>query len=229
MSCRWSRAGDSTSFGSSRISVSAGRPGASAEQCRRRLNLGSGSLSVPGPRRVTVNAIMRGRHTTGRRRFADQTTTARAGAVRRQAGGRPPGLINVPLMTRSSPVRSTYAERVVRRGGMRPQAIVRAVPYLSVTCMVAASGSPQVSGLAKRNSVPCLRGSSALRRRHPRGRDRLAHAPIRMRLAEMLHRQAGQEVGHARGVVSGVEDDEDARSPKCQRPMSMRSSTTRRT
>jgi hypothetical protein len=28
--------------------------------CRRRLNLGSGSLSVPGPRRVTETAIMNG-------------------------------------------------------------------------------------------------------------------------------------------------------------------------
>ncbi|WP_079047623.1 hypothetical protein [Streptomyces hirsutus] len=30
------------------------------ERCRRRLNLGSGSLSVPEPRRVTTTAIMNG-------------------------------------------------------------------------------------------------------------------------------------------------------------------------
>lgn len=41
-------------------------------------------------------------------------------------------------------------------GWMRSQAIARVVPYRSVTCVVTASGWPQVSGLAKRNSLPCL-------------------------------------------------------------------------
>lgn len=41
---------------------------------------------------------------------------------------------------------------------MRSQAIARAVPYRSVTCTGAASGLPQVSGRAKRNSVSCLGG-----------------------------------------------------------------------
>ena len=55
-----------------------------------------------------------------------------------------------------APVWSIQAEHVVRRGWRRSQAIARAVPYRSVTCTVASSGSPQVSGLAKRNSLPCF-------------------------------------------------------------------------
>jgi hypothetical protein len=54
-----------------------------------------------------------------------------------------------------------------------------------------------------------LRGPPALGRGDPRDRDGLAHDPVRAHPPEDLHRQAGQEVGHARGVVSGVEDDED--------------------
>lgn len=80
------------------------------------------------------------------------------------SGSPPPGSrstsrrINVPSMMGSSPSLSIQAERVVSRGWMRSQAIARAVPYRSVTCTVAVFGSPQVSGLAKRNSLPCLGG-----------------------------------------------------------------------
>lgn len=87
---------------------------------------------------------------------------------------------------------------------MRSQAIARVVPYRSVTCVVTASGWPQVSGLAKRNSLPCL-GDRSL----SGGESGRAHHPVRTHPSEDLPRQPVQEVGQTRGVVAGVEDDQD--------------------
>ena len=53
----------------------------------------------------------------------------------------------------SSPSWPIPAERVVSRGWIRSQAMACTVLQRSVTCVVATSGSPQVPGLAKRNSL----------------------------------------------------------------------------
>lgn len=110
----------------------------------------------------------------------------------------------------SSPVWSIQAERMVRRGRMRSQAIARSVPYRSVTCAVAASGSPQVSGEAELLAV--LRRSPALGVSQgvllERGR-RPSHDAVGTHPSQHLDREAVEEVGHARGGVAGAEDDED--------------------
>jgi hypothetical protein len=56
-----------------------------------------------------------------------------------------------------------------------------------------------------------LRGPPALRRRDPGAGHGLAHHPVRTQPPKHLRRQTVKEVGHARGVVAGVEDDEDVR------------------
>lgn len=68
----------------------------------------------------------------------------------------------MPSMMGSSPVWSIQGERVVRRGWIRSQAIARVVPYRSVTCVVAAPGSPQVSGLAKPAAPASREGPAGL-------------------------------------------------------------------
>lgn len=96
---------------------------------------------------------------------------------------------------------------------MRSQTMVSAVPQRSETVAVAVSGSPQVSGPGESELPAALRRPPALRRADPRPGDGLAHHPVRPQPTQCLHRQVLHQVAPARGVVSGIEDDQDAPTP----------------
>lgn len=79
---------------------------------------------------------------------------------------------------------------------------------------VTACSVPQVAGVAEDELPAVLGQSSALgvgqEELFPRG-CRAAHHSVRPCPAQDLDRQAGQQVGDARGVVSGVQHDQDVR------------------